>query len=101
LRSGQTAFIVRFDTKHEPNTRSGGIMKQLGMAIPSCLRMGDLFTRSGPGQYMLMLHNLTYEDCKMLVKRITRSIDSRYLPNLLETQYHHISPIKQELGGGS
>ena len=95
-RSGRTAFIVRFDTRHEPNVKDGGIMKQLGMAIPGCLRMGDLFTRYGPNQYMLMLYSLTYEDCKMLINRILRAIDSKFLPNLIGTSICHISPLGRE-----
>ena len=92
-RSGRTAFIVRLDTKHEPKMRDGGIMKQLGEAIPKCLRMGDLFTRCSPNQYMIMLYSLTYEDCKMLINRIIRSIDSKYLPKLVATTIRHVSPV--------
>ena len=93
-RSGRTAFIVRFDTKHEPKKKDGGIMKQLGTAIPGCLRMGDLFTRCSPNQYMLMLYSLTYEDCKMLVNRILNAIDSRHLPNLKGTSIRHVKPVE-------
>jgi len=95
-RSGRTAFIIRFDTKHEPNTKDGGIMKQLGVAIPACLRMGDIYTRSSPSQYMILLYSLTYEDCQMLINRILRSIDSKYLSKLIGTHYRHIGPIEQE-----
>ena len=95
LRSGRMAFIVRFDTKHESKTKSGGIMKQLGIAIPNCLRMGDIYTRSSPSQYMILLYSLTYEDCKMLIDRILRSIDSRNLRNLVGTHYKHIEHIEQ------
>jgi len=93
-RSGRSAYIVRFETKHDPKARDGGIMKQLGMAIPGCLRMGDLFTRCSPNQYMLMLYSLTYEDCKMLINRILQSLDSKHLPFLTGTEYRNISPIE-------
>ena len=93
-RSGRTAFIVRFDTKHEPNAKDGGVMKQLGMAIPGCLRMGDLFTRASPSQYMLMLYSLTYEDCKMLVSRVLRSLDARYLPRIISTTVKPVRAIE-------
>ena len=92
-RSGRTAYIVRFDTKHEPGTKGGGVMKQLGMAIPVNLRMGDLFTRSGPNQYMLMLHSLTYEDCKMLIDRIMYALDAKYLPKIIGTSIKPVIPI--------
>jgi len=92
-RSGRTAYIVRFDAKHEPRVKGGGVMKQLGMAIPVNLRMGDLFTRSGPSQYMLMLHSLTYEDCKALIDRIMYALDARYLPKIIGTSIKPIAPI--------
>jgi len=92
-RSGRSAFIVRFDTEHEPKQKDGGIMKQLGMAIPGCLRKGDLFTRYSPSQYMVMLYSLTYEDCKMLVNRILRHIDSKHLSKLIGSSIKHISPL--------
>jgi len=92
-RSGRTAFIVRFDTKHETNAKDGGVMRQLGMAIPGCLRMGDLFTRYSPNQYMLMLYSLTYEDCKMLINRVLRAVDSKQLPKIIGTSVKHVTPL--------
>ena len=91
-RSGRTAFIVRFDTKFDPKAKGGGIMKQLGEIIPECLRMGDVFTRCTPNQYMLILYSLTYEDCKMLVNRILQKIDSKHLPSFAGTSIKHIKP---------
>ena len=93
-RSGRTAFLVRFDTKHDPKAKDGGIMRQLGQAIPGRLRMGDIFTRSSPSQYMLMLYSLTYEDCQMLINRILQAIDSKHLPNLISTEYLHINQLE-------
>jgi len=95
-RSGRSAYIVRFDTKHDPKAKDGGIMKKLGQIIPGCLRMGDLFTRSSPNQYMMMLYSLTYEDCQMLIHRILSMLDSKHLPNLLNTEVKYISPMGQE-----
>ena len=89
-RSGRTAFIVRFDTKHEPKAKDGGIMKQLGMAIPGCLRKGDIYTRCSPSQYLLLLYSLTYEDCKMLINRILYAVDSKHLPKLTGTSISHV-----------
>jgi hypothetical protein len=76
-RSGKSTFIVRVDTKPEQGNKRGSVMKQLGMAIPGNLRRGDLFTRSSPNQYMLMLHSLTYDNCNMLVNRILRYLDDK------------------------
>ena len=89
-RSGRTAFVVRFVTKHEPKSKTGGVMKQLGMAIPGSLRKGDLFTRCSPNQYMLMLFSLTYEDCKTLISRIIHTLDSKNVPKIVGTHIKHI-----------
>jgi len=92
-RSGKSAFIVRFETKHEPGTKNGDVMAKLGTAIPGCLRTGDLFTRSGPNQYMLMLHNLTYEHCKTVISRILYTLDAKYLPKVIGTSIKPVKPI--------
>ena len=92
-RTGRTAYIVRFDAIHEPGVKGGGVMKQFAKAIPDTLRMGDLFTRTGPGQYMLMLHSLTYEDCKMLIDRIMYSLDTKYLSKVIGTSIKPVTPI--------
>jgi hypothetical protein len=92
-RSGRATYIVRFDTKHELRPKDGGVMRHLGTAIAETLRKGDLYTRSGPDQYMLMLHKLTYENCKMLVNRILRAVDSKYLPKVIGTSIKPITPL--------
>ena len=93
-RSGKSTFIVRIDTKHELGDRRVGVMKKLGMAIPGNLRKGDLFTRTSPNQYMLMLHNLSYENCKMLVDRILRSLDTKRLARISGTTIKPLTPIE-------
>ncbi|MCL2200861.1 MAG: winged helix-turn-helix domain-containing protein [Oscillospiraceae bacterium] len=92
-RSGQSTYIVMFETKHDADIRSAGAMKQLGIIIPKNLRMGDLYTRSGPSQYLLMLNSLTYEDCKMLVNRIMHDLDSKYLPKVTGTTIKALAPL--------
>ena len=92
-RSGKSTFIVRIDTKHELGDRRVGVMKKLGMAIPGNLRKGDLFTRTSPNQYMLMLHNLSYENCKMLIDRILRNLDARSLEKISDTTIKPLVPI--------
>jgi len=92
-RSGRTTFIARFDTKHEPHAKNGGVMKQLAIAIPSSLRKGDMFTRATPSQYMLMLHNLTYEDCKSLIDRIMYTLETKYLPKIIGVSIKPLKPI--------
>ena len=97
-RSGRATYIARIDTKHEPGDKRGSVMKQLGMVIPGNLRKGDLFTRSSPSQYMLMLHYLTYEDCKMLVNRILRSLDAKKLSRIVGTTIKALIAVDEQRG---
>ena len=95
-RSGKSTYIVRIDALSDPKCKRGGVMKQLGMIIPGSLRRGDLFTRSSPNQYVLMLHNLTYENCKMLVNRIMRTLDSKKTPKIAGTTIRALIPIQTD-----
>ena len=93
-RSGRTAYVVMFETKHEADAKSAAAMKQLGTIIPDNLRMGDLFTRPSPSQYIVMLHSLTYEDCKAIVNRILHDLDAKYLPKIIGTTIKPLVPIE-------
>jgi len=93
VRSGRTAYIVRFETKQKSGEKDGGVMKQLSQVIPLCLRKGDLFTRASPSQYMLMLNSLTYENCMMLASRILNSLDAKYQSKVAETSIRPVRPI--------
>ncbi|MDR0491543.1 MAG: hypothetical protein LBH28_09910 [Oscillospiraceae bacterium] len=92
-RSGRTTYIVRLDTRQEKKAKDGGVMQNLSVAITQTLRKGDVFTRSSPCQYMLMLHKLTYENCKMLVNRILSAVDSKYLPKVIGSSIRPITPF--------
>lgn len=95
-RSGKTTYIIRFNTKHDPDpkliAKGGGVMKNLEQAITSCLRTSDIFTRYGPNQYMVLLRSLTYEDCKMLINKILSRLDAKYLPKIVDTSIMHVTP---------
>jgi len=93
MRSGKTTFIVRFDTKQEVHEKDGGVMKKLAEAIAKSLRKGDLFTRSSPCQYMLMLHNLTYEDSKMLVGKIMELLPAKFLTKMTGSEIKAIESV--------
>ena len=91
-RSGRTAFIVMFEAKRDADAKSVTAMKQLGQIIPKNLRMGDMFTRPSPSQYVVMLHSLTYEDCKMLVNMILHDLDAKFLPQIIGTTIKPLMP---------
>ena len=94
-RSGRTAYIVRIDTKSVQQTsKVENVMQRLGKVIPATLRKGDLFTRSAGNQYMLMLHNLTYENCVDLTNRILESLESKHLSKITATTIRPIIPVE-------
>ncbi|MCL1897022.1 MAG: winged helix-turn-helix domain-containing protein [Clostridiales bacterium] len=92
-RSGKSVFIIRFDVHLKTGKATGMVMEELGNAISNNLRRGDIFTRSSPSQYMLMLQNLTYENCKALPDRIIQSLGDICRPSNIDTT---IRPIKAE-----
>ena len=71
-RSGRAVYVVSFtiDSVQESNEKNAGAMRHLGEIIQNSFRKGDLFTRSTRSQYMVILYNLTYEDCVKLSKRV-------------------------------
>ena len=91
-RSGKSAFIVRFDVRRKTREATGIAMERLGNAISSALRRGDIYTRSGPGQYMLMAQNLTYENCKALPERIFQSLGDGFAQGGIDTTIRPIKP---------
>jgi len=95
-RSGRTAYVVMFETRPDVGAKKGGVMKQLGKIIPICLRMGDLYTRSSPSQYLIMLQSLTYEDCKLIVNRILHDLDSKFLPKIVGTTIKPLTPLANQ-----
>lgn len=76
-RSGRPVYIISFEVG-DVDKKAADIIRNLHIAIQHSLRMGDLFTRSAPNQYMLLLHDLTSQNCRMLTKRILRAMDKKY-----------------------
>jgi tetratricopeptide (TPR) repeat protein len=92
-RTGAAVYIIRIDVLHEPGPKSEkNSMKHLGVAILSNLRKGDLFTRVSPDQYMIMLRNLTYENCKVLINRIMCSLEDKHRLKIKEITIKPITP---------
>ena len=92
-RSGRTAYIIRFDIVEHDDAVNSNLEKQLGATIPQTLRKGDLFTLSAPGQFMVMLNSLKYEDCRMLIDRILGAMDLSNLHKMIKTSIKPIKPI--------
>lgn len=75
-RSGQSAFLLLCtlrDSKGMPlhaGTRLRDAARALHEAIRSSLRRGDLYTRYGPGQFLLLLVGINRENCERVAGRI-------------------------------
>lgn len=75
-RGGQSVYLMLctvVDSKGNP-MREGpmleGLSQRLGSAIVQSVRRGDAVNRYGRGQYLVLLVNLTREDCSVLQRRI-------------------------------
>ena len=94
-RASKSTYIVRIDATGEIEEKRPDTMKQLGFAIAGSIRKGDLFTRSSPNQYMLMLHNINYENSKKLVNRIIRAAGTKRLADIVKTSIQALIPIEE------
>jgi len=75
-RGGQSVYLMLctvVDSKGNP-MREGPMLEslsqRLGTAIIQSVRRGDAVNRYGRGQYLVLLVNLTREDCSVLQRRI-------------------------------
>jgi DNA-binding SARP family transcriptional activator len=79
-RSGRSVYMVSFEIENGEvgNKNRGLIMHFLGKIIQNSFRKGDIYTRSARSQYIVMLHNLTFDDCTKLTRRVYRKYKQRY-----------------------
>lgn len=75
-RGGQSVYLMLctiVDSKGNP-MRDGPILEELSErleeAIGSSVRRSDVINRYGKGQYLVLLMNITQENCRILQKRI-------------------------------
>lgn len=75
-RGGQSVYLMLctvVDSKGNP-MKEGPMLEELsqrlGDAIRRAVRHGDVITRYGKGQYLVLLVNTTRENCKVVQKRI-------------------------------
>jgi len=94
-RSGKSIYAVSIVIKDDikKNKKAEAVMPNLKNIIQSSLRKGDVFTRAAPNQCVLMLQGLTYENCKMLSKRILRAHNQKHRAYPLEISIRPITPI--------
>ena len=94
MRSGKSVFIIRFDIDcGDDEKMCREVMKKLGKLIPKSLRKGDIYTRPGANQYILMLHSLTYENCLMLQEKVLRTLNIQNPYKYITVTTKQITPI--------
>lgn len=88
-RSGQSMYVVLMTVcnkdgsipETEPLTRAMDMLKEVAV---SALRKSDIVTRFSPTQYILLLSNLNYENCEMVLKRISDNFQRRFREDSIE-----------------
>ena len=53
-------------------------------AIEMSIRRGDMFTRYGKGQYLILLFDTVLENCKIVQKRINNAFGGKGHGNMLK-----------------
>jgi DNA-binding SARP family transcriptional activator len=85
-RTGQSIFICLMTVDSENPGEELDLKVQskamvgLYEIIQRSLRKGDVFSRFSASQYVLMLPNLTFENCEMVMARITKKYKQNYRP---------------------
>lgn len=94
-RNGQSAFLVSISAEDLGRQKKAALaMRQLQDTIQNSLRKGDLFTRLDVNQYLLLLQNLAYEDCKLVSARIQRKYAKNNRSVQLKTKIQPVKPLE-------
>ncbi len=98
-RSGQSIYLMLctvVDSKGNPMKKGAQLEElsdRLGEAIVHSIRRSDVVNRYGSGQYLILLLNITLEDCRVVQKRIDRMfLSSRQRTGVA----YHVSGILQD-----
>ena len=59
-------------------------MEALKSVAIKTLRKSDIVTRFSPTQYILLLSNINYENCEMVLKRVTDKFRQQFKQNSIE-----------------
>lgn len=76
-RNGRSAFVVLCTLTEEDGSMPSGSdrIRELSTAfhrtIKTSLRRGDIYTRYGPSQFLLLLMDINVENCKLVMGRIS------------------------------
>jgi hypothetical protein len=85
-RTGQSIYICLMTVASEDSGEElelkvqSKAMDGLYEIVQRSLRKGDVFSRFSASQYVLMLPNLTFENCEMVMARITKKYKQSFRP---------------------
>lgn len=96
-RGGQSVYLMLctvVDSKGNPmkeGAQLDDLSVRLGDAIRRSVRQGDVINQYGKGQYLVLLINITMENCSIVQKRI----NSNFLVGRQRTSVqYHVSPVR-------
>jgi len=103
-RTGQSAYIMLCSiVDSHGNTMQNGeklqnFSEELKAATKKSLRRGDLFTQYSPSQMLILLMEITREDCDVVMKRIKSNLSSQTKRNEVKFEVSTVSSVDVEKG---
>ena len=91
-RGGQSVYLMlctAVDGKGNPlkeGARLEEVARRLGESIQKAVRRSDVVSRYGRSQYLVLLINITYEDCRLVQRRISQGFQENR--QRIHAQYH-------------
>lgn len=98
-REGQSSYLMLctvMDSKGkpmEPGAKLEELSERLQESIRYAVRRSDVINRYGHGQYLVLLVNITREDCEVVQRRIDRDFMKNRQRIYVE---YHVSSVEQE-----
>ena len=68
----------------EKGERLERFSEEVGEAIRRTLRKGDLYTRYSRNQYLVLLLDVSQEDCRIVIERINKTFENPNRKNYLK-----------------
>lgn len=103
-RDGQSVYLMLctiVDSKGnliEEGVRLEELSRRLGESIQKAVRRNDVVSRYGRGQYLVLLLNITYEDCALVQRRISENFQENR--QRIHARYH-VSIVQGLENGGA
>ncbi|MCR5273238.1 MAG: hypothetical protein K6E13_09710 [Lachnospiraceae bacterium] len=101
-RTGQSAFLVLItivDGKGnpmQPGERLDSYLDEIMNATKKSLRKGDLYTQYSPNQLLLLLMEISKDDCDLVARRIKNNIESPNKRNGIRFEISTVADVEME-----